>query len=94
MPSCFDVFDQETKEFLSGLILENYEEHNKQCRGCKYCVIESDPDPNDWFNDDDQKALCKHFSVIDKNGCKKLIEYALRPHEKIEIPKWCPLKDD
>lgn len=43
------------------------------------------PDPNDWFNDDDEKALCKES----KN---KLIEGMLRPYEKVLIPDWCPLK--
>ena len=47
--------------------------------------IYPDPDPNDWFNDDDEKALCKES----KN---KLIEGMLRPYEKVCIPDWCPLK--
>ena len=28
-----------------------------QCRECPNCRIV--PDPDDWFNDDDEKALCK-----------------------------------
>lgn len=28
-----------------------------QCRECPHCRIA--PDPDDWFNDDDEKALCK-----------------------------------
>lgn len=53
----------------------------KQCRECPHCLIV--PDPNDWFNDDDEKALCKESE-------NKLIE--LRPYERVLIPDWCPLK--
>lgn len=43
------------------------------------------PDPDDWFNDDDEKALCKEAG-------NKLIERMLRPYERVLIPDWCPLK--
>lgn len=43
------------------------------------------PDPDDWFNDDDEKALCTESG-------NKLIEGMLRPYEKVIIPDWCPLK--
>lgn len=52
-----------------------------QCRECPNCRIV--PDPDDWFNDDDEKALCKE---------DKVIEDMLRPYEKVAIPNWCPLK--
>lgn len=52
-----------------------------QCRECPNCRIV--PDPDDWFNDDDEKALCKETEVI---------EDMLRPYEKVAIPNWCPLK--
>lgn len=54
-----------------------------QCRECPYCRIV--PDPDDWFNDDDEKALCKESE-------NKLIEGTLRPYERVLIPDWCPLK--
>lgn len=57
----------------------------KQCRECPHCLIVPDPDPNDWFNDDDEKALCKESE-------NKLIEGMLRPYERVLIPDWCPLK--
>lgn len=41
-----------------------------QCRECPHCRIA--PDPDDWFNDDDEKALCKEAG-------NKLIEGMLRP---------------
>lgn len=43
------------------------------------------PDPDDWFNDDDEKALCTESG-------NRLIEGMLRPYEKVIIPDWCPLK--
>lgn len=27
-----------------------------QCRECPHCRIAPDPDPDDWFNDDDEKS--------------------------------------
>lgn len=54
-----------------------------QCRECPYCRIV--PDPDDWFNDDDEKALCTESG-------NRLIEEMLRPYEKVIIPDWCPLK--
>lgn len=48
-----------------------------------YCRIV--PDPDDWFNDDDEKALCTESG-------NRLIEGMLRPYEKVIIPDWCPLK--
>lgn len=48
----------------------------KQCRECPHCRIA--PDPDDWFNDDDEKALCKEAG-------NKLIEGMLRPYERVLI---------
>lgn len=56
-----------------------------QCRECPNCRIVPDPDPDDWFSDDDEKALCKETG-------DKVIEDMLRPYEKVAIPNWCPLK--
>lgn len=49
-----------------------FQKEIKQCRECPHCLIVPDPDPNDWFNDDDEKALCKESE-------NKLIEGMLRP---------------
>ena len=62
-----------------------FQKEIKQCRECPHCLIVPDPDPNDWFNDDDEKALCKESE-------NKLIEGMLRPYERVLIPDWCPLK--
>ena len=63
----------------------------EQCRKCPHCRILPDPDPTDWFNDDDQKAICVHPQSIDDRKFGKDIEGMLRPYEKVDIPKWCPL---
>lgn len=65
-----------------------YKKEIEYCRECPHCKIMPDPDPNDWFNYDDEKALCFHPDY--KEG--KVIDVALRPYEKVFIPTWCPLK--
>lgn len=62
-----------------------FEKKITQCRECPHCRIVPDPDPSDWFNDDDEKAFCREAG-------HKLIENTLRPYERIIIPDWCPLR--
>lgn len=62
-----------------------FEKKITQCRECPHCRIVPDPDPSDWFNDDDEKAFCREAG-------HELIENMLRPYERIIIPDWCPLK--
>lgn len=57
----------------------------KNCIDCKDHEILPDPDPHDWFCDDDVKVVCK---IIKKN-----ITVACRPYntrKECKIPKWCP----
>lgn len=62
-----------------------FEKKITQCRECPHRRIVPDPDPSDWFNDDDEKAFCREAG-------HKLIENMLRPYERIIIPDWCPLR--
>lgn len=62
-----------------------FEKKITQCRECPHCRIVPDPDPSDWFNDDDEKAFCREAG-------HKLIENMLRSYERIIIPDWCPLR--
>ena len=62
-----------------------FEKKITQCRECPHCRIVPNPDPSDWFNDDDEKAFCREAG-------HKLIENMLRPYERIIIPDWCPLR--
>lgn len=56
----------------------------ENCMDCIHKNIQSDPDPDDWFCDDDMKLLCKINYRIVTRGC--------RPHQlrkECEVPSWC-----
>ena len=57
-----------------------------KCVQCPHCIILPDPDPYDWFCDDDVKLFCEKL--------KRTVAAALRPHEgdKVDIPSDCPLE--
>lgn len=59
------------------------------CTSCKYCKVEPDPDPYDWFNDDDVKIHC--------SLCEKDVACSLRPYEaysfKIARDR-CPMTEE
>lgn len=65
----------------------------KSCVKCRFIKVSADPDPHDWFCDDDVKAACT--GIIDAvTGMHKLITVACRPHhleKECETPEWCPL---
>jgi len=55
------------------------------CIDCTSHQVLPDPDPFDWFCDDDVKVVC--------NINKKQITYACRPYnirKECDIPNWCP----
>lgn len=54
------------------------------CDSCEFLRLKQDPDPDDWFDDDDMMAFC--------NKANRTIASALRPGETINIskPLWCP----
>jgi len=57
------------------------------CIDCPNHRVLPDPDPNDWFCDDDKKVIC--------NLNEKEITVACRPYnlrKECETPEWCPLK--
>ncbi len=59
----------------------------KNCMDCPFHQVEMDPDPDDWFCDDDVKVVCKKAN--------KNITVACRPYNtrrECDIPNWCPLK--
>jgi hypothetical protein len=70
---------------------------------CPNCLIIPDPDPHDWFCDDDVAAVCKLAKQkVKPNSIYKVdtqpfkpITCACRPYmikKETTIPKWCPLK--
>lgn len=62
--------------------------YQKEITQCPHCKIYPDPDPDDWFCD--EEACCS--IVKDEQNLPKDIEGMLRPYEKVGIPDWCPLK--
>lgn len=58
---------------------ENY------CDSCSFLAFKPDPDPYDWFRDNDQKAVCERVAAKVMGGLE-------RPSEMVDIPKpiWCP----
>ncbi len=59
----------------------------KNCMDCPHHKVELDPDPSDWFCDDDEKVVCTKKK-------DKAITVACRPYNKrkeCETPRWCPL---
>lgn len=73
------------------------------CYHCKNREIIKDPDPDDWFCDDDIAVVCT-VTPNDKQNTRsrymadhsqfKPITVACRPYnveKECETPKWCPL---
>lgn len=60
-----------------------------KCIDCSFASFEADPDPHDWFCDDDMKIVCKAgkrpFTVAS----------GLRPYEvkNVEAARICILRD-
>ena len=55
------------------------------CDSCTHLIFLPDPDPDDWFRDDDKKAVCAEM--------KALIAGSLEFNELTNIrkPLWCPM---
>ena len=76
----------------------------KNCIECQHHEIIADPDPSDWFDDNDVAVVCKK-TLNDKRNISskyhadhsnfKAITVACRPFkvkQECKIPSWCPLK--
>ncbi len=59
--------------------------------GCKYCDqcssfrLLPDPDPYDWFRDNDMKAVCLELNAVIRGSLETPSEYT-----KIPKPLYCP----
>jgi len=78
----------------------------KTCIDCEYHKVIEDPDPNDWFCDDDKAVVC----TLEQNDTRdsdseyasnrnpyKCITVSCRPHHIIKestIPDWCTKGDN
>lgn len=57
------------------------------CLSCPFHKVLADPDPYDWFCDDDMKVICTKKE-------NKVITCACRPYnleKESEVPMWRPL---
>jgi hypothetical protein len=75
-----------------------------KCIDCPHHKVIGDPDPHDWFCDDDQAIVCtkvlKEESDIKKDSLYvsdrqqfRCVDIGCRPYQikNVEIPDWCPL---
>ncbi len=75
------------------------------CLKCPNHKVISDPDPNDWFCDDDVAVVCTVSPNKERNCVSKwrtdrqefaIIGASIRPYnikkEITNIPTWCPLR--
>ncbi len=55
------------------------------CDSCSFLAFRRDPDPYDWFHDNDQKAVCEKMKAMIAGALEK-------PSEMVNIstPLWCP----
>jgi hypothetical protein len=75
----------------------------KNCLECPFHEVISDPDPHDWFCDDDKAVVCTKLKndKQDKNSKYsadrqefKCVTISCRPYnlkKECNIPDWCPL---
>lgn len=74
----------------------------KNCLDCAFHKVIPDPDPFDWFNDDDQAVVCTKKKQKKDLESKyradqqefKTVTVSSRPYKlrkESETPKWCPL---
>ena len=77
----------------------------KNCLDCDNHKIIADPDPDDWFCDDDKAVVCK-ISTNPKQDlsskwksdhhANRSVTRSCRPYnlrEESTVPEWCPLSD-
>ena len=55
------------------------------CDSCPALAFRQDPDPDDWFRSNDQKAVCETMKAVIEGSLEK-------PSEMVNIrkPLWCP----
>lgn len=75
-----------------------------KCTSCPHSLVIDDPDPNDWFCDDDKALVCT--KMANKNikpdskwasdrSKYRIIACSERPYnlaKAANIPYWCPLR--
>jgi len=59
------------------------------CLDCPYHKVLPDPDPDDWFCDDDVKVVCVLAGCEVTSSCRPY-----KTREESEVPRWCPLSQE
>lgn len=62
------------------------------CLSCEFHEVINDPDPEDWFCDDDTQVINSKY-LSDRNQFK-CITKSCRPYNVVkesDTPAWCPL---
>lgn len=93
-----------TEQLKKATEPESKPQPKPNCMDCPSHKVIADPDPHDWFNDDDQAVLCtltngnpdhnpesRYHS--DKQNMHRCITRSCRPYQKraeCETPDWCP----
>ena len=61
------------------------EKKEECCDSCAYFALVPDPDPLDWFRDEDKKAVCFELNAVIEGGLEKPSEWT-----NIKKPIFCP----
>ena len=75
------------------------------CIDCPNHRVINDPDPTDWFNDDDVAVVCtlvanpkqnQSSESVAERQALRIITQMCRPYKtraESQTPSWCPLKE-
>lgn len=74
---------------------------SKSCMDCADHEVVADPDPDDWFCDDDCAVICKAAREEPTKGSKyaadsssfRRVTVSCRPYnlrKETQVPDWCP----
>lgn len=76
----------------------------ENCRDCRHCEVIADPDPDDWFCDDDKAVVCNLTPNPGRDVTSKwmashhpqrAVTVSCRPYnlrKECDRPEWCPLQ--
>ena len=82
------LVQNENGEYANELVITN-------CTECIHHQVVRDPDPSDWFNDDDVAVLCNLSTRDTNSGRARRITRACRPYnveKECSVPSWCPMR--
>jgi len=60
-------------------------EDSEYCINCSSFLLAPDPDPYDWFRDEDMKAICSEVNGVIEGGLERPSEWST-----VHKPLYCP----